>query len=308
MALGIDPSSQAACVAEAESNAQRPLSSASLGSTENLSGSPEKPVFSNVEYGWNEDTLLAWRKKTGDPDSMKEYSLPPVLDNKAEDTSLVEAEFLDGTFVTLASLSVGNLKKHLQARRSGGSSEPLATCRHHSTHNILTISQRVDRVLLISMYEQARQILQVNANWFGDVPGQDAGACIVDPKNQVIQDALTFMNRLMPKYANGEIKDKEDLKKARDMDLVKYGHGGPGKKKIIKKPAAAAASETETTPDETITKAKAKKKYAKKVNSKRTPSPTEEPPPGQPIATSSDSSDPDRFDTSSTSSSLYEAF
>eukprot|EP00972_Heterocapsa_arctica_P027402 4029007-Heterocapsa_arctica.AAC.1 len=81
------------------------------------------------------------------------------------------ATWLSGETHEVPGLTIGKLKTFLRRGPGAGSSSTgeLWTGTHCDTKHKVTIHQRVDRFLLLSMYEQQRQILQVRMNLFGPV-------------------------------------------------------------------------------------------------------------------------------------------
>ena len=88
-----------------------------------------------------------------------------------------------------------------------------------ATKHSITISQRTDRTLLLSIYEQGKQICQVQLDKFGPVEPLIAGSNHLPKDHDTVQKAMTIMKPLAIMYANGEIK-KEELKNVKD-DRVK---------------------------------------------------------------------------------------
>ena len=93
--------------------------------------------------------------------------------------------------------------------------EQEATATRHS----ISISQRTDRTLLLSIYEQGKQICQVQLDKFGPVEPLIAGSNHLPKDHDTVLRAMTIMKPLAIMYARGEIK-KEELKNVKD-DRVK---------------------------------------------------------------------------------------
>ena len=93
--------------------------------------------------------------------------------------------------------------------------EQEATATRHS----ISISQRTDRTLLLSIYEQGKQICQVQLDKFGPVEPLIAGSNHLPKDHDTVLRAMTIMKPLAIMYARGEIK-KEELKSVKD-DRVK---------------------------------------------------------------------------------------
>ena len=82
------------------------------------------------------------------------------------------------------------------------------------THHKLSISQRLDRSLLISLYKQSRQVCQVRADVFADISAEDQRSQR-PADHPAIVAGVAFMAAIGQKYATGELK-KGDLFAERD--------------------------------------------------------------------------------------------
>jgi hypothetical protein len=74
---------------------------------------------------------------------------------------------------------------------------------HIGTHNALTISQRPDRSLLLSLYEQSKQVLQVRVGIFGPLP--EPQPAVVPRSDETLQKALALLLPLAVRYSQAEI-------------------------------------------------------------------------------------------------------
>ena len=124
-------------------------------------------------YGMNEELLLGWRAKVDTPDD-KELSLPLNEiweDGKApDDTILVVAQWYDNHNAETPGLTWGRLRK-MQADRQSSSpafGNILEGTQKETKHKI-TVSQRVDRRLLMCMYEQESLVCSINIGDFAFV-------------------------------------------------------------------------------------------------------------------------------------------
>ena len=85
--------------------------------------------------------------------------------------------------------------------------------------NKLTICQRVDRNLLLSLYEQSKQVLMVKLNLWGKIENEHER---LPQTSEILVKAVDFMKHIAAKFAKGDIL-RADLKKYRDEHLVSLG-------------------------------------------------------------------------------------
>jgi hypothetical protein len=84
---------------------------------------------------------------------------------------------------------------------------------HKVTHHLVHLSQRVDRCLLLSLYEQTSQRLQIRVDKFGEVLDQSKQLPADSP---VLQLAMDVMLPIAKKFVNGEIEVKDMLQLRND--------------------------------------------------------------------------------------------
>jgi hypothetical protein len=106
----------------------------------------------------------------------------------------------------------------------------------------LVIRQRVDRRLLLCLFEQSRQILQVNLGSFGDI---DDEARQQDLKHPAVIAGLQMMLPIAELYAAGKLQRKE-LTKARDNAMAGLTLH-PLKPIAMRRPASASACASAST-------------------------------------------------------------
>jgi hypothetical protein len=110
---------------------------------------------------------------------------------------------------------------------------------HSGTKHKIYIEQRVDRKLLLSLYEQSKQRLQVRVDAFGQVEDQTKQL----PKDHpALVKALAFMIDIGWKFVNGEIPIS-DLKRHRDEKMAAAMQAPPSTppRPRLARPAAAIA-------------------------------------------------------------------
>jgi len=89
------------------------------------------------------------------------------------------------------------------SRRSTQSSEPIFEGQHSVTNNKLVIAQRADRHLLLSLYEQSKQIMQVRVDRCGKLPGSQP--CNVPLETPALQTCIVFMTQAAQDYASDKV-------------------------------------------------------------------------------------------------------
>ena len=92
---------------------------------------------------------------------------------------------------------------------------------HSQTKHKIVLKQRVDRVRLLSLYEQQRQTLQVTMSSFGPVGSEHVQ---LDRDHPTLKKALAMMIPLATQFCQNELA-KKDLKAARDrvMKIIEEG-------------------------------------------------------------------------------------
>jgi hypothetical protein len=187
------------------------------------------------EYGVSDEFMLPYRrhKESG----VRENGLPIVIDAYANPADEIVGTWPDNSFHGL-SMTVAQFQLKLPAGPRAKTT--LYEVEHHATFHKIAIRQRADRHLLISVYEQSKQILQVRADVFGEVPEEVA---TMDPKEPVVVAAVEFLKPIVKDYASGRLSAKQ-LSEERDKRLEAKGLG---KSKILKRPSAKPPSTA--TPD-----------------------------------------------------------
>ena len=119
-------------------------------------------------------------------------------------------------------------------RRSTVNSEPIFESQHSVTKNKLVVAQRADRQLLLSLFEQSKQIMQIRVDRCGTLPGNQP--CNVPLETPALQTCVVFMTQVAQDYAS----DKVTL-----LQLKELKHNFEQKHPL---PSPAAAKRAASTP------------------------------------------------------------
>ena len=113
-------------------------------------------------YGWKMEANLAFRLEAGLTHKDHEISLPLSLEGLADfdEADMVVAAWPDGHKAEIPEMKVRRLRQILSTSRGREAAVLFEAFIPRNKHK-LTIDQRPDRGLLISVYEQQKQILQV---------------------------------------------------------------------------------------------------------------------------------------------------
>ena len=165
-----------------------------------------------IQYGFNDEMLLPFRKGSW---GTLEIGFPILLEKLANvsDGEEVVGEFPDGTKHKLG-VKVAAVKDKAKGVRTWGDAT-LWQREHQKSGHVLSIKQSSCRQLLMSLYEQQKQVCMVRVDKFGDINK----TCHVLPHdNPAVKRALFFMQAIGDAYAEGRIADT-DLYPERDARL-----------------------------------------------------------------------------------------
>ena len=143
-----------------------------------------------------------------------------------EKSSMVDpivALFDDGTRYAMSSITVASYNKMKAAAHGHKRAETYWSGETKGSHHKLVLRQRPDRHLLLSLYEQAQQVLQVRVDAFGELPSPQPS--VVPASTPALQAAIKLMIPIAEKYSAGGI-DKNDLKEFKNEELKKVGISG----------------------------------------------------------------------------------
>ena len=214
---------------------------------------PSASTTPMVTITFDRELMLATRNASrGQLDSSR-----PIVDNGQAGHAVVEAEFHDGSLNRVPGLTWEAFRALARDGKSRGMGS-LLSLQHVKTKHAITIAQRVDRKLLLSIYEQGRQKLQINQELFGPVPDQSTQSPISDA---TLAAALKFMTPIAERFAKNEL-DANELIPERDRLLALSNLIAP-KKGALKRPAAAPPANAEEPGEKAIQTKKRPKAQAK---------------------------------------------
>jgi hypothetical protein len=169
-------------------------------------------------YEFNEELVICTRRLS-DGSGGSEPSLPLTAPDNWDDSDIVQATWMtDPRVHEVPGLTIQRLKLLLM-NRGGSSCGELWASTHAVTKHKIYIQQRVDRHLLVSLYEQTRQVLQLRLDLFGPIADQRQQL----PKDSdIVQKGVSLMQPIAEKFCRGDIC-KDDLKGARDFAVKELG-------------------------------------------------------------------------------------
>jgi hypothetical protein len=160
-----------------------------------------------------------------------EFATSLEVDTDASDDAPVEALFADGARHVCVDLTLAQYKSYCSPRAGSSIIEEHVWCGEHvETHNNLFVRFRADRGMLVALFEQKKQILQVSLEWFETMLWrQEAKEMMkLEPKvvkpntEQAKKIGAAFVENIAKMYASGSIM-KADLYKTRDEHLKADG-------------------------------------------------------------------------------------
>ena len=133
---------------------------------------------------------------------------------------LLEVYFMGGSKETVNITNKTFLKMQLSRARAKGDG-PLWQGEHAKTKNTVKVAQRSDRTLLLSVYDQNRQVASVCTWDFGNLPYSE-NIKVVSNQDETVQKAFKFLKPFALRYAAGEFKDKSKLQAAIEEAIAKH--------------------------------------------------------------------------------------
>jgi hypothetical protein len=188
-------------------------------------------------YEFNEELVICTRR-LADSTASGEPSLPLTVPDDGDDSDMVQATWMTDPLVhEVPGLTVKRLK--LLVNRCGSYCGELWSSTHTVTKHKIHLQQRVDRHLLVSLYEQTRQILQLRLDLLGPIEDQRQQ---LPKESEVLKKGISIMQPIGEKYCRGDLT-KDDLKQARDTAIKESGFT-LCKKAAMKKPASCEKPST----------------------------------------------------------------
>ena len=145
----------------------------------------------------------------GDPSKEGEVCLK--VERQTEDTDPCIATWADGYKIDIEDVLSNELENYSNPRKDKAAVQKVWEGEHATSHHRLFVQKRVDRSLLVSLYEQTRQICQVQVKMFGPEDSEEA-----------FQKAAKLMTEIGETYATGSV-GRSDLFKLRDDMIKKCG-------------------------------------------------------------------------------------
>jgi hypothetical protein len=219
-------------------------------------------VTPTLVVSFNKELMLATRHDVsvvGNPN--KETSLPIALgaETALDKMTLVQATFKDGSMAVVPGLTVASYRALLKRGDGEKTKIDVLWCAEHTdTKHAIYMQQRIDRQLLLSLYEQTRQRLQIRVDLFGEVSEQNRHL----PKDdEVLGRALAFMVPIAEQFASGQVRHGDLITLRNDMLKAR----GSVDISPMKRPAAAeVASESQAAPAKKEAKTSMQKKQKPK--------------------------------------------
>ena len=153
-------------------------------------------------YGFMKELLLPYRQRPGS--NHKDTGLPIEVPNDCDQDACATATWPDGSTHEVP-ITYGELALLLRPGTTNPSVGALVNTETATTHHRVTVWQRVDRNLLMSIYEQAKQIRCVKMSLFAPIEDQHSQQLATHP---AVVAALEVMIPLAKDYAAGIIERK----------------------------------------------------------------------------------------------------
>jgi hypothetical protein len=197
----------------------------------------------NYTFGILMESMLPFRQKKGT--DFKEPGLPLAATPGAGPSDPVIAEWHDGMRTPIDDFTHDRLKAMNSTRKAteGCLYEAVKADNQHK----LTLTQKVDRKLLLVMFEQNKHMLNFRVNSFGPVADESKR---LDKDDVVLKAAVAAMKPIVDDYASGKVKDKAELqliKKNLMQDLKAAGKCTKVGKEVGKRPAAASMASSSSS-------------------------------------------------------------
>jgi hypothetical protein len=176
----------------------------------------EKQIEKEYFYGWHEEANLPYRceVKDGKPlKNKKEMGYFPEIPDDTNDDEFVLGKFQDGTEKEITDMTYARLAEIKKGGTRKAGQGPIWEGMHEKTKNRIWVSQRSCRILLMSLYEQSKQRLNVHIKDFGEIPPDESEVKgVLDNDHPTVKKAAEYVVMLAKKYASGELADVRAIK------------------------------------------------------------------------------------------------
>lgn len=193
---------------ETKPNKHRRLSK-KINISEETNDEQEEEQEKQYEVKFSEELMLPMRREQGGKKKPWETGCPiDVGDRSNLDHSWIKATWPDGYQATLQK-TYGDLRAQIPLNSKSMDvvgSKLILEGTHTATNNAVKLDQRVDRKLLIVIYEQNRQILQCNVEEFG--PCANGNQRLPETDETLIK-AFDFMKPIYDRYIKDDVAKDE---------------------------------------------------------------------------------------------------
>ena len=137
----------------------------------------------------------------------------PEAPENAKDDDLVIAKFIDGDEKEIPDMAWGRLSEIKKGGMRKNGQGAIWEGEAKITKNRIKVGQRPDRKLLMSIWEQDKQRLNVTIEDFGEIPpDENEVKKMLDNDHPTVKKAAEYVVDMAKKYAKGELKDVAALK------------------------------------------------------------------------------------------------
>ena len=174
---------------------------------------------------------LAWRCQEGS--QLKEFCMPLSIESGDPGDAPLLAHWAD---VVSWKIPAWTKEKYLKASHSSKEDNKIWRAISTATSHEVYVLQRVDRTLLLSIYEQGRQVGQVNVHLWGELPQPQPA--VVQRGCVPLEKAIAFIMPIVRMYCEGHVSGAVALKMLIHEKLQEEGL--EKRRGVMKKPNSAA--------------------------------------------------------------------
>ncbi len=171
-------------------------------------------------YTFDTELLVVTSAPCNQPKA-REFSIPLSAEALRDHNPLdpLPPKWDDGEVHTFPEHTVGEFRALVSGRGRKQEVKTHWIGQHVATHNAITVQQRLDRCLLLSMYEQNSQVLQVRLDLFGEIENQFE---YLPDDSPILIRGLRFIDEFATDYCRDKIV-REKLVEVRDAKLKTLG-------------------------------------------------------------------------------------